>query len=334
MLGEINPDLLVTMDDSWYDQHALLGAAADSGVPRVMVQEGPFTDGIAPAPAQRQRPIFRWSMIRDSDFVHRLRRRPSPLHLPTYGCGRSTELMAVSESYRQRFIASGVRAEKIHVVGVPRYDALPQLRTVHERRFSTAGPDDLPRILVLSQPFVRYGEMTEAEYDVLATITRESLLEVARLTGALIDVRMHPSDREEDMDALVGSGLPVRLVPASQPLVTTLPAYDVVVGFASSGLLEALGIGLPVVVVESPPIAFRTVFFREVGVPVATDAGDAGRFIHDAVMRRVPPVLSPKIADETGILDGLASRRVAERCRRLLNEKRGTNQGLQSAGEC
>jgi hypothetical protein len=334
LLGQIEPDLLITMDDSWYDQHALISAAIDAGVPTVMVQEGPFTDGIAPAPVGRRWPIFRWSAIRDSDLVHRLRRRPSPLHLPTYGRGGSTELMAVSGSYKQRFIASGVSPEKIHVVGVPRYDALPRLRAVHDQRLSNASPDDPPRILVLSQPFVRYNEITEVEYDVLATIARESLLVVAERTGALVDVRMHPSDREEDMEALVARGLPMRLVPASEPLVTTLPAYDVVVGFASSGLLEALGVGLPVVVIESPPIAFRTVFFREAGVPVATDVDNAVRFIHAAVMSKAPPDPSPRVADETGVLDGLASRRVAERCRRLLNERRGTYQSLRSAGEC
>ena len=231
-------------------------------------------------------------------------------------------MLAVSDWYRSRFIASGVPSHRVEVTGVPRYDAIPRLRPRWQARRLGTNSVQPSRVLLLSQPFVRYMEVSEADYRLLAAIARGALAEVARRHGATIEVRMHPSDRKQDMDVLVGDRLEATLLPSIKPLIETLPSYDVVVGFTSSGLLEAMAVGVPVVVIETPPIAARTRFFRDVGVPVATDVAAAARLITSALASRESPVLPSEVFDEMGVLDGMASGRVAGQCWRLLARSR------------
>ena len=227
-------------------------------------------------------------------------------------------VLAASNWYRSRFIASGVPSHRVEVTGVPRYDAIPRIRRLWLARRHTTGSPQPPRVLLLSQPFVRYKELSEADYHPLAAIARGALAEVANRDGATVEVRMHPSDRRQDMDVLVGDQLQATLVAPVKPLVDTLASCDVVVGFTSSGLLEAMAVGVPVVVIETPPIAPGTRFFRDVGVPVATDVATAVRQIARAVASRESPVLPSRVIDEMGVLDGMASDRVARQCGRLL----------------
>jgi hypothetical protein len=324
LMGRIEPDLLVTMDDSWYDQHALILGAQRAGVPAVLVQEGPFTDGIALGRPARRRLSLSRSALMESRAVRRLRGRPLTVRLPSYGRGDASVVLAVSDWYKSRFVEAGVTPHRVQVTGVPRYDAIPRLRQRCLERRLAGSSEDPPRALLLSQPFVRYKELSETEYSPLAAIARQALAEVADLVGATIEVRMHPSDREHDMDALVGDQLKATLVAPTQPLVETLASYDVVVGFTSSGLLEAMAIGVPVVVIEAPQIAWRTRFFRDVGLPVATDVATAVRQISGVLASRSSPELPSRLMDEVGVLDGMASKRVARQCRRQLARSRSS----------
>jgi hypothetical protein len=318
LLSSIEPDLLVTMDDSWYDQHALILCAREMGVPAVLVQEGPFVDGIGSDTRRSWRALLNRSALTDARVVRRLRGLPVPIRLPSYGGGNASEVMVASRWYASRFIAAGVKPKHVTVTGIPRYDPIPRIHRQWVARRSVAATARPPKMVLLSQPFVRYKELTEAENLRLATIARSALEEVARRVEVDIEIRLHPSDQEQDVDALVSDRLGARLVRPGGSLVEALAAFDVVVGFSSGGLLEAMAVGVPTVIIETPSIAPKTRLFRRLGAPVATDVASAVELITTAVSSGVSPALPSIALDEMGVLDGRSSSRVAAHCRRLV----------------
>ena len=227
-------------------------------------------------------------------------------------------VLAASSWYRSRFIASGVPSHRVEVTGVPRYDAIPRIRRLWLARRHTTGSPQPPRVLLLSQPFVRYKELSEADYHPLAAIARGALAEVANRDGATVEVRMHPQ-RPQTGHGCSGWR------PAAGDIGGAGQATRRHVGFMRCRCWlhlqrSARGDGRRCSRCGHRDATDRTGHSVLQGCGCACRHGCRYRRATDRSRRGQQGIseLPSKVIDEMGVLDGMASDRVARQCGRLL----------------
>ena len=316
-LADLGADAVLCCHDRHYAETAFLRAARQSGVPTVLLQEGPFCvigHGAANHPLLR----LKYAL---APLGARLGLLPG---MPDYGTFGHDLVMAASPSYAARWRAVGVPEERIAVTGIPRYDPL-HAAVRPKAGVSSQGKEDAKtaKVCVLLQPFGAHGKVdaqvaAQGMKDVASGLSEA----VARL-GFTLFVRPHPRLSTAETQGFTRHlTVPWTLDDSRRPLVDRLGDLDVVVGFYSSGLLEAAAIGVPAVCFRLPSGGFaepgeaaKQDRLAELGLPAVGLPADLGIKIEEA-LRGVAPETTPEA--EIGRIDGRAATRVAEALAPLL----------------
>lgn len=303
-------DAMIMCHDRIYAETALIRAARKLGTPTILVQEGPFC---AIGHAGRQS----GSLAVKSALAPLVTRSGLLPAIPDYGCAGHDLILAASDAYRDQWIEAGVPADRITVAGVPRYDALAELRERFRAGPRRAGP---LRILYLVQPFVAHGKVDRQAAEALQQLLAEGLNLAAGTTPFEFIIRAHPRSSIDDVATLRQL---LKVAPADDPgtvpLEERLADIDIVVGHYSSGLLEAATLGRPVLCLPVPEAAFaeeseanKQAWLVEAGATVVTNANQIATLAQQSSNYRGIQIAWSNVERETGRVDGRASLRCAE----------------------
>lgn len=211
-----------------------------------------------------------------------------------------------SERQREFWLRAGADADRIEVTGQPRFDVYSgmQPRAVAEQ----------PVALFFSYLVDAYHPGTAGGEPVWAQLhhqTEEGLWELAR-SGWRVLVKPHPQqDFQAERRRLrsVARGMPVELVDPGADARELIATADVVIGFQTTALLEAMAAGKPVLYTGWDPEASR---LRDELVPFA-DWDDAIEIV------KAPAALAPTARAVMGkSLDARATARRAKLVEGLL----------------
>ena len=305
ILESLKADVLLLCHDRIYIETAFVRAAAVLGIPTVFIQEGPFC-AIGHATANSLKLKVKQAL---APIVNATGLIPG---IPDYGFAGHSVVLAASEAYRAKWVAAGLPAAMIRVAGIPRYDALAEMRSAPR----TAA---VARLLYLVQPFAAHGKVDAAAAGALLESLAEGLNILDGKTKFEFVVRPHPRSSGDDIRALRSRlKLPIVTDESGQPLEQVVQGFDVVIGHYSSGLLESLILAKPIVCIPVPLAAFaereeamKQDWLTRIGAPVATTP-DA---IADAIFRMLKPgavVAEQSVLEgEVGTIDGRAAQRCA-----------------------
>lgn len=311
-LGALRPDCLLCCHDRFYIETAVIEAARQLGIPTVFLQEGPFcVIGHGRANAASLRVKYALAPV-----ARGLGLTPG---MPDYGLAGHDRICAASDDYRRAWIARGVAAECIRVTGVPRYDPLVTARA--RRLAREPHPDGTrPTVLVLAQPFGAHGKVAPAAAERALRETGSALARLAQRRRVDIRVRRHPRADPADTAPLTAAldGAAV-LEPPAPPFPERAIDVDLVVGFYSSAVLEALALGVPTVCWRLPADAFaepgeaaKQERLADLGIPMAAARDTLASTMQarlDAPGQRPDPA---RASAELGPIDGRAAARTAD----------------------
>lgn len=306
---QVRPDVVVLCHDRIYAELAFVRAAQQMSIPTLLIQEGPFCV-IGHGDANRLSLKLKYLI---APLAHGLGLLPA---MPDYGHAGHSRICAASEAYASRWIASGIDRDILTVTGIPRYDELVPIRAGIEVKAARA-PDHAPQVCFLAQPFARHGKVdAQAAHHLM----REAAagFNVARTSSAFdLVVRVHPRGNGDDVAPLTDAlTIPYTIQKATAPFTSVVPDFDLVVGFYSSAILEALAVNVPAICLRLPKGAFaepaegdKQDVIAGLGIPVAMDARAFSDALRSTFDRR-PAASTAKLQDEIGVLDGEASGRV------------------------
>jgi CDP-Glycerol:Poly(glycerophosphate) glycerophosphotransferase len=164
------------------------------------------------------------------------------------------DLMLVSsDHHRQFWINAGVSADTVVVTGQPRFDlyARPERRRTW-RELGIAEPSR-PAVLFLTYDASAYLPLIDrtglAPWLQMRTETEQALLELARAGEVEVLVKPHPQPAEDQTAHLreLAREPGVRILDPRGDVRYSILNADVVVGFQSTALLEALAAGRPTI---------------------------------------------------------------------------------------
>lgn len=242
--------------------------------------------------------------------------RPSPLHIRPAGHNGAYQICSYSEHAMQLLLDSGVASSRIFPTGYPYLDDVFVASQV-----DTPSPQ-APSIMCISSGWGMFGATSRARafYSCVANIARRLSHEVA------VSVRPKPGEDialtcgRKTAAALQRAG--VIIESSDQPLYAAALKHSLVVGDASSGLLEAVIVGRPVGVVgyESyQDVDARTLeaAIRRVLQPIELRVTKELRSaVESALAARYSEDLRQRMFDKEAFffhkLDGRASVRVAQ----------------------
>lgn len=310
------PDVLLLCHDRIYIETAFVRAARALGIPTILVQEGPFCAiGHSKANNWKLR-VKQWM----APTINGLGIVPS---IPDYGFAGHEKVLAASEGYRRKWIDAGLAPERVQVAGIPRYDFLAGMQGL-------TGTPRVPRLLYLVQPFAAHGKVDPRAANILLEQLGDALNLLADEMPFELIVRAHPRSGGDDIGALRSRlKTPPRPDDSAIPVEKSIQQSDVVIGHYSSGLLESLIIGKPIVCLPIPLDAFaereeasKQHWLTQVGAPVASEAAT----IRAAILRMLQPdaVIADRslLAEEVGTIDGRSAARCAEAIVELATRRR------------
>jgi len=245
-------DALVLPSDLFFYVRAAPAACHRLGAPLLVVQ--------------KETTISPNTMIEHAD---RVRRYAPPL---------AYRMTVCSERQRDFWLNAGGEPDRIEVVGQPRFDLYAaQAETGGERG------DDPPKVLFFSYHVDAYHPSTGSRkpvWEALHRQTEEGLWELAR-AGWRVLVKPHPqqdfSAERRRIRSRAGQ-LPIELVSPGGDARGLIAGADVVIGFQTTALLEAMAAAKPVLYTGWDPEAAR---LRDELVPFA-DWGDVIHVIESA----------------------------------------------------
>ncbi|MEP9351378.1 hypothetical protein [Xanthobacter sp. KR7-225] len=304
------PDVVVLCHDRLYSELAFVRAAQEMGIPTVLIQEGPFCVigyGTANSVNLKIKYLF-------APLAHKIGLLPA---MPDYGHAGHARICAASEAYAAQWVRSGIEPDHMAVTGIPRYDSLARIR--HDIAAKEPRPGGVPRVCFLAQPFARHGKVSAAAAHARMRDLAEAFNRAAASTAFDLVVRAHPRGNREDLAPLVDAlATPYEIQNATAPFPSVLPEFDLVVGFYSSAILEALACDVPAVCVRLPKEAFsepaegaKQDVITGIGVPTAIDAQGLADALVASLTQR-PAISASKLRDEIGQIQGQASRMVAD----------------------
>lgn len=310
-LAAIAPDVLLCCHDRFYIETAFLSAARDLAIPTVLLQEGPFCvigHGAANAPGLRLKNAL-------APAARRIGLTPG---MPDYGMAGHTRILAASARYRDAWIARGVPGARISVTGVPRYDGLAEAHAGRSAAHRGARART-PVVMVLIQPFGAHGKVDPAAARTALAVVGDALDLLARECAVDIRIRQHPRSGSQEAEPLTAQlGAPFTIEEASTPFPERAADLDLVVGFYSSAMLEALALGVPCVGMRLPEVSFtepgeaaKQARLAEIGVPFADDPGALRANVATLLAQPARAPDAGAAEAETGPLDGNAARRAA-----------------------
>lgn len=310
IIGRLEPSVITMCRDAFYVEYALLLATRRLGGKSVLIQEGPFMS------LGKQTPLGTLGRIRRG--IREAAKKVGLLpNLPLPGFAGHDAIAVTSAHYQNLWIRGGTPAASIHITGTPRYDPLAASREAFCRRVRADGP---PRILVIIQPLERSGVVSPSAAQAVQRITAEGLAALQKSSPVQITLRLHPRSRPEDIQVFHKAGLRDAIVQeAVRPLVEVFPEYDLVVGYYSSGVLEAVAAGLPAVSVRIPREAFfnggeadKMDWVAGTGIPCPSDPAALSEACHSILHGGAFAPYWNEIEAQLGAIQGTASQAVAK----------------------
>lgn len=219
-------DLLIVPSDSIFYLREPIRALRKAGIATVVVQK---ETGMSP-----------WTM--------RVHAKDTGLHVPFMADAMTVN----SELHKEFWVASGAPIEKISVTGQPRFDYYASQADAGAAKARLGLPSGRKAVVFLSYMLSAYvpGEVdTWAEQ---REATERALIEQCRSSGAVLLVKPHPQQPiagyVESLRAM-GADMDgdVRIVEPTADTRTLLTAADVIVGFQSTAMYEAVASGTPTV---------------------------------------------------------------------------------------
>ncbi|TCM37303.1 hypothetical protein ACLIMP_05725 [Novosphingobium aerophilum] len=257
-----------------FPEQALLKAAAALGIRIAMIDEGPFSLPLNGRERAEARRGLRGTLARILHQAGLVPRRDLT--------GQDFDRLFITAQGRaDELVRRGVDADKIRVVGSPRFDRIAATaRARQEHRDTAAKPI---RVLWLHQPFRSDGKVSRQEVDRAETMLAQGLAAFSRGRDLVVGLRLHPrteqAERERMARLMAEHGIASEM--AEGPLYDHFIDCDSVVGFYSSALLEAAACAIPVIVARLAPTAFaqqgeaaKALAMTEVGFAVADQPDD------------------------------------------------------------
>ena len=317
---------LLMCNDRIYIETAFIEAARSLGIPSIFLQEGPMCavgHGGANTLKMKAKLVLA-PLARTAGLL--------PL-MPDYGCAGHQRLLVASDDYKRRWVAEGVPADTVRVVGVARFD------NIFERRAVMPPAPGKRRALFVVQPFAAHGKVDAvAARDVLRFVAA-GLNKVNAAVPIDFVIRSHPRSSTDDVAALKEAlDFPFTFSDAKSSIEDEIPNFDCIVGHYSTALLEAVLLGRPVVIAPVPVSAFtepsegaKQAWLETVGLPVARDAEGFAAALSGVLEGRAPQVDQARFGTESGVVDGQSTQRLAHEILEVVGRRRVAQEPLSAA---
>lgn len=233
-----------------------------------------------------------------------------PFEPKPYGSGGCDAVCVYGPTTRDALSSRGVPASAIRITGQPRYDTL---RPKAGRR--ARGP-----VIVATQPFARYGLATrEQEAALFGT-----MIEAALDSGREVVVKLHPDTDPASRAALERRIAGQASVEQLDPIERLYERAAAIVTLSSTTALEALIVGLGVVVVEAPGFPTTLPYTASGAVEAARSPQEIAPAIERALAGggRRSAARATFLAEHLAPLDGRAAERVAAAVRSAVDGRR------------
>ena len=304
-------DAILAPSDTFFWIRAVIEACHELGIPVAVLQkEATIPPGWLEGPAQE------WCSV--SPFV-------------------ADHMMVSSANHRQFWVNGGVDPEIVVVTGQPRFDIYAHRR--RQSSWSDLGvPLDpsLPSVLFLTYDKNAYLPIIDrsglAPWTELRDQTEEVLLDLARAGTANVLLKGHPQPSEDQtvhLDDLARTRGVFRLDPRAD-VRRLIVSADVVVGFQTTALMEALAAGRPTVYTwwteatrqyEPDLIPFHRERDALTVAESPRELGDAIRS-HIAAPRSAPSGAGTQLVERfLGPIDGAAAQRCWSELQRLVERR-------------
>ncbi|MFG1357412.1 polysialyltransferase family glycosyltransferase [Xanthobacter pseudotagetidis] len=308
ILSQVNPQAILLCHDQLFVEAAFVDAAKQLGIPTIFVQEGPFRI------IKDNKPTRFASKMR----LHATRLAESAGIVPAiapYGLADYAGVLCASEHYRKIWVRAGANGSRVHVVGVPRFDALREAIEPEPEPDRSAQR----RIVLISQPFASDRFVTQRASDDLLEMLARGLNKAHALEPFTFNIRLHPRASEETAQALTSRlDFPFGFDDNKTAIEKSIARYDCVIGHYSTALLESIIKEKNTIIVPVPKSGFlyeeeanKQAWFESIGVPVAYDSDECARTILDVIRSETRTSFASGLEDECGLVDGKASRRAA-----------------------
>jgi len=303
----------VLLCHAWgYPEQALIAAANRSHVPIAQIDEGPFS-----LPIYGSSTGAGWG----KRLVHRVATR---LHFipPRDHRGDGIDVFfCTSPGRRQKMLAAGIAADRLQLVGSPRYDRLAGIAQAwkdhRQKRTGSA------QILWIHQPFLVDGKVAPDAVKTAENIIIDALRDVARRYPAKCVIRLHPRTPASEiarLRAMTAQLNDLTSLSIGTNLAEDMLASDMFVGFYSSLLLEAAACGAPVASSRLAPKAFRNrseamkvAELAKFDIPIAEGRTEMRTLILQGLSAGIMEANGRLLHDEIGSLDGRGGADVAAR---------------------
>jgi hypothetical protein len=250
----LNIDVVIAVNFGYYTQRELASAVESSGTPFIVLHRENF-NGITPMRAEFWRTVYADGR---GEFTGR-------------------KILVYNEIERELQLSSGVvSSDKVIVTGMPRFDRIHRWRIANAGRaaeqrapqvlfFGFSRKDKIPtllgkrdatlRSLIPTSDPLEQSEIqwTERSWEQLCAGTMQAIVNFARrrpdvrVIVKTKDLAIQIEDTLEYMGALADLPANLRLVKGGDPF-SLIVESNVVVGFNTTGLLEAVAAGKPVIV--------------------------------------------------------------------------------------
>lgn len=337
ILEKHSVNLLLTLTDTEHPNWGLIQAANIMGIPSLFIQEGPrprrnigylqnqnFTVNTSISKVLLRKTQTLIKSIQNKTLIQKIAPKLSPNYasfdlVNPYGCGGAS-VVAVPSDYYAKHYETLQSPSSIKVVGIPRFDKLARYSRCKYLEASSRRErqNNNHKILVVSQPASRYGELTEENHVDNYRSIFAGLSELAKELQIDVIFRLHPSDQTEDANLILKDiSIHVTLQTAEPDISDVLPDFDLVIGCTSTTLIEALIVGIPVISWQKH-IPTPGSFLTDLEVPTVFDVDQLNQAIREIFIGHVYHVSHSALINECGVLDGQASSRVAKLCLDLI----------------
>ena len=334
---EIN--LLVAMTDTEYPNWAFFQAAKKRSLPSLLIQEGPRPRKIVN--------VFKFSENKEKEFhlvktiiskystlltsyrqgslgkklAERISRENRELLALTYGDGGASAMAVPSDYYVEYYRAALKNCPLLKVTGIPRFDNLLESREKFiERQGKEKSSAENKRILIISQPFWRYGELTQEKHFENYRSIFVGLNNIVQELSIEVVLRLHPSDQMQDICPFFENlRLQVTVQSSENPIYKVLPDFDLVIGCTSTVLIEALIVGIPVISWQRNMPSPGS-FISNLNILAVYDIEQLIQGVKEIFSTKQNNTSESALVDEIGHLDGAASEKVARLCLNLLKD--------------
>lgn len=306
VLTDSGAQAVMMCTDRIYIETAFIEAARSLGIPTVLVQEGPMSI-ISYGKANSLKMKLKYLLAPIAEAV-----RAIP-PMPDYGCAGHQRVLAVSDDYKRRWIDAGVPASTIRVVGVARFDS------IGARSATAPARPNRRRVMFVVQPFAVQGRVDAGIARDVMRMMAQGLNLVNRIAPIDFVIRAHPRSRGDHVAAMIETlDFPHTAEAPKSPIEDEIPKYDCIIGHYSTALLEAVLLGVPVIIAPVPLDAFvdpaegaKQGWMETIGLPVARDFEGFAAALESTLNGIAQQVNQERLQEETGVVDGQSTQRLA-----------------------